>query len=184
MARCSDSRFSQVRENKMSAPLNHSSCRGISILEILIVILMIAVVMGFVLVNLVQSQKAIIRASTATELATLLQKARLDSMRRTAKNMDQMAQVKIFNRRIYSMTLDGDNDGNLDVPLVMNLPEEKDAEIAGPFPKTFIFDWLGQTVDEQNHRTQMNPVLVRNSSGATAITISETGKPVVVTTAQ
>jgi type II secretory pathway pseudopilin PulG len=164
----------------MKAPLKNSSCRGVSVFELLIVALMVAVVLGFALVNFVQGQRAIMRTTTATELATVLQKARLDSMRRSAKDVAGMAQVKILNNRIYSIAVDADNDGNLDVPQVMTLPEEKGVDIGGPFPKNFIFDWLGQTVDEQNRRTNMQPVMIKNSSGASVIAISETGKPVVV----
>ena len=101
-------------------------------------------------------------------------------MRRNARDINQMAQVRVFNRRFYSIAIDGDNDGQLDVPLVISLPEEPGVEISGPFPKNYIFDELGQTVDGQNQRMTPPPMIVGNGSGASAIKFSDDGKIVVV----
>lgn len=164
----------------MNAPLKDSHPRGFSLLELLIVVAMISVISGFAVLNYVQAGRAVSRTNAAVELANHLQKARNDSMRRRPKDVDQMSQVKVFNRRFYSVAVDADGDGYLDIPLVMSFPEEQGVEITGPFPKTFIFDWLGQTVDSQNQRVLAQPVTISNSSGASAITFSETGKVIVV----
>jgi hypothetical protein len=91
-----------------------------------------------------------------------------------------MAQVKIFNRKSYSLAIDADGDNQLDIPLVMNLPAEQGIEMNGPFPKTFIFDGLGQTVDSLSHRVTPEPITVSNSAGTSAIKFSETGDVIVV----
>ena len=140
---------------------------------------MLAAILGFALVSFVRAGRSVDRTSAATEIATYLQKARLDSMRRNARDITQMAQVKVFNRRYYAVTFDGDNDGNLDVPLVKSLPEKMGVEFEGPFPKTYIFDWLGQTVDAQNQRVVSPIVVVGNSSGASSIRFDNQGKVVV-----
>lgn len=154
--------------------------RGFSVTELLIVLAMISVIAGFAVVSIVRGNRAAYSTSTAMEMAGYLQKARVDSMRRSAKDLSQMAQVKIFNRRFYSIAIDGDGDGNLDVPLVKSLPEQTDVEIDGPFPKTYIFDWQGQNVDLQNNRVAPLSIVVGNSSGASAIKFSGDGKVVVV----
>lgn len=154
--------------------------RGFSISEGLLVIAMVAVIAGFIVVSLVRANRSVYRTNTAVEIANHLQKARLDSIRRSAKAINQMAQVKIFNRRFYSIAIDGDNDGYLDIPLVMSLAEQSNVEFDGPFPKTYIFDWQGQTVDSQNQRVAPQPVTIGNSSGASAIKFSEEGKITVV----
>lgn len=154
--------------------------RRFSLGELLLVFAMISVVAGFVLVNYAQGKDTVVRTKTATDLANYLQKARLDSMRRRVNDFNQMAQVKVFNRRSYSISIDADGDGQLDIPLVMNLPAEQGIEMDGPFPKTYIFDGLGQTVDSLSHRISPNTVTVSNSSGASAIKFSETGEVVVV----
>lgn len=154
--------------------------RGFSVTEMLLVIAMISVIAGFAVVSLVRGNRATYRTNTAVEIAGYLQKARLDSMRRNAKDVSQMAQVKIFNRRFYSIAIDGDGDGNLDIPLVKSLPERTGVEINGPFPKNYIFNSQGQTVDSQNNRAAPQPLTVGNSSVASAIKFSDDGKIVVV----
>jgi prepilin-type N-terminal cleavage/methylation domain-containing protein len=154
--------------------------RGFSITELLLVVAMISVIAGFVVMYLVRGNSAASRTSAAAEIAGHLQKARLDSIRRNAKDLSQMAQVKIFNRKFYSIVIDGDGDGNLDIPLVKSLPEQAGVEINGPFPKTYIFNWQGQTVDLQNNRVSPQPLTVANSSGASAVKFSDDGKLVVV----
>lgn len=153
--------------------------RGFSIVEFLLILAMVSVIAGYALVSYAQEQRATARTNTAMELAKCLQKARLDSMRRNAKEINQMAQVKVFNRSMYSVAVDADGDGYLDIPLVTSL-ETQGVEIKGPFPKTFIFDWLGQTVDEQKRRSPPPVVTVGNRSGTSAVKFTETGDIVVV----
>ena len=154
--------------------------RGFSATELLIVLAMVSVIAGFAVVSIVRGNRAAYRTGTAVDLAGYLQKARADSMRRSAKDLNQMAQVKIFNRRFYSIAIDADADGNLDVPLVKSLPEQDDVQINGPFPKTYIFNWQGQTVDLQNNRVGPPSIVVGNGSGASAIKFGDDGKVVVV----
>jgi prepilin-type N-terminal cleavage/methylation domain-containing protein len=154
--------------------------RGFSVTELLCVVAMISVIAGFVVVSLVRGNRTAHRTDAAVEIANYLQKARLDSMRRNTKDINQMAQVKIFNRKFYSLTIDGDNDGYLDVPLVMSLPEQPGLEINGPFPKTYIFNWQGLTVDSENQRLTSEPMTIGNSSGASAIKFSDDGTITVV----
>jgi len=166
----------------MNAPFTHkqSDMSGVSAVEILIVIAMLCIVGGFLAMKLIRGNEATNRQSTAVDFANHLQKARLDSMRRQVKDLNQMAQVKVFNRKSYSLAIDADGDNQLDIPLVMNLPAEQGIEMNGPFPKTFIFDGLGQTVDSLSHRVTPEPITVSNSAGTSAIKFSETGDVIVV----
>jgi Tfp pilus assembly protein FimT len=157
-----------------------NNARGFSVTELLLVVGMISVIVGFVVLSLVRGNRTAYRTTAAVEIGNKLQQARLDSMRRNAQEINQMAQVKVFNRRVYSIAIDGDNDGLLDVPLVMSLPEQQGVEINGPFPKTYIFDGQGRTVDAQKKPVATQPLTVGNSGGASAINFSEDGKIVVV----
>jgi hypothetical protein len=160
----------------MQAPLEKSDAPGFSTLELVIVLGMISVIVGFAVVSIVRGNRAAGCTRTAVEIANYLQKARNDSIRRQAKEINQMAQVKIFNRKLYSIAIDGDNDGYLDVPLVMTLPDQPGLEINGPFPKTYIFDWQGQTVDSQNQRMAPPWMKVGDGSGSSAINFSQLGE--------
>jgi type II secretory pathway pseudopilin PulG len=167
----------------MKAPLiknQFNNSAGRSALDLIILIAMISAIAGFVLVNYFREHRAVIRTKTTTDFANHLQKARLDSMRRRVTDTKQMAQVKVFNRKFYSVALDGDGDGNLDAPLVLTVPAEEDVAITGPFPKTYMFDSRGLTVDWQNHPITPEPITVSNSAGVSAITFSETGNITVV----
>ncbi len=170
------------RDKIPNMPTRHKSpnVRGGSGIDLLIVAAIVFVIIGFVVVSLVRGNRATYRTSSAMEIAGYLQKARADSMRRNARDLNQMAQVKIFNRRFYSIALDGDGDGNLDVPLVKSLPEQADVEINGPFPKTYVFNWQGQTVDLQNNPVAPPAIVIGNSTGATGIKFGDDGKFVVV----
>jgi prepilin-type N-terminal cleavage/methylation domain-containing protein len=156
------------------------TANGFSVTELLLVIAMVSVIAGFAAFSLFRGNHTVDRTNTAVEIARYLQRARVDSIRRRAKDVDQMAQVKVFNRRSYSLAIDADGDNQLDIPLVMNLPADKGIEMNGPFPKTFIFDGSGQTVDSLNHPVTPDPVTLSNSAGASAIKFSETGDVVVV----
>lgn len=167
----------------MNAPLTNktfSNTAGVTALEVLIVAAMACIVVGFVCLKLIRGNDASSRQSTAVDFANHLQKARLDSMRRQVKDIGQMAQVKVFNRKSYSMAIDADGDNQLDIPLVMNLPAEQGIEMNGPFPKTFIFDGVGQTVDSLNQPVIPAPVTLSNSAGSSAVKFSETGAVIVV----
>jgi hypothetical protein len=91
-----------------------------------------------------------------------------------------MAQVKVFNRKFYSVAIDADGDGNLDAPLVLTVPAEEDVAITGPFPKLYIFDSRGLTVDSRNYPITPEPITVSNNAGASAIKFSENGNILVV----
>lgn len=171
----------------MNEPLTQQrlhSAAGVSTIEILIVVALVCVIVGFICLKLVHGNRTSYRQGTAVDFANYLQKARLDSMRRQVRDINQMAQVKVFNRRSYSIAIDADGDSQLDIPLVMNLPTEQGIEMNGPFPKTFIFDGLGQTVDSLNRRISPEPVTLSNSSGASAVKFSETGDIIVAPAVQ
>jgi type II secretory pathway pseudopilin PulG len=153
---------------------------GVSTVEVLLVVAMISVIAGFAIVSIARRNRSTDRTTSAMEIASQLQKARSDSIRRNAKELDQMAQVRIFNRRFYSVSIDGDGDGNLDIPLVKSLPELGGVEINGPFPKTYLFNWQGQTVDAQNALVAAPPLTIGNNAGASAIQFSNDGQIKVV----
>ena len=152
--------------------------------EVMIIIVIAAVVVGFVVKSILGGSPATYRTTNMVEIAGYLRNARADSMRRAAKDPSQMAQVKIFNRRLYSIAIDGDGDGNVDIPLVKSLPEQSGLSINGPFPKNYIFDWQGQTVDSQNRRVTPQPLSVADPSGVSAITFAEDGTIVVLPSAK
>jgi hypothetical protein len=153
---------------------------GFSKLELLTAAAMFFVVVGFFVVRFVQGSRINQRTSSSLELANYLQRARLDSIKRSATDITQMAQVKMFNRSLYSVAIDADGDNQLDIPLILSLPEKQALQFNGPFPKTYIFNQLGQTVDEDENRVAPQPITLTNEAGMSEIQFSETGDIVVV----
>ncbi len=153
---------------------------GFSKLELLTAAAMFFVVVGFFVVRFVQGSRTNQRTSSSLELANHLQRARLDSIKRNATDITQMAQVKMFNRSLYSVAIDADGDNQLDIPLILSLPEKQALQFNGPFPKTYIFNQLGQTVDEDEKRVAPQPITLTNEAGMSEIQFSETGDIMVV----
>jgi hypothetical protein len=154
--------------------------RGISIIELLTLATMCTIVIGFIVMHFVRGSGSNPRTGSSTELANYLQRARHDSIKRKPTDIEQMAQVKVFNGRYYSVAIDANGDGYLDIPLVMSLPTEQRLQIQGPFPKTFIFDGFGHTVDSTKRRVPAQPVILGDDSGATAVKFSETGEVQII----
>jgi prepilin-type N-terminal cleavage/methylation domain-containing protein len=153
-----------------------STCKGFSVLEVLIVIVMILIVISFTLTSMVRFQKPALRANAARQFMNFLDQARNDSMRRRATGSSQMAQVTILNDRYYSVTVDANGDGVLDMPLVVSLVEQH-VTLDGPFPRTFMFNSLGRVVDSNEKVVPPATITVANSSGASVVKLSDAGQP-------
>jgi len=167
----------------MNAPLtqnNFKDAAGVSRIELLIVAAMLFVIVGFAIFKMTRSSAVEGRTHVSRELAVYLEKARSDSIRRNPTDINEMAQLKIFNGRFYSVAIDANSDGHLDTPLVMTFPAEQGLEFKGPFPKTFIFDGQGRNVDLENHPVPFQALILSDSSGNTAVKLSETGQAEVV----
>ena len=155
-----------------------SSCKGFSVLELLIVVVMILIVVTYFLTSVVRVQKPAARSNASRQFLNYLEQARNDSMRRRATVPSQMAQVTILNDRYYSVTMDANGDGVLDTPLVINLTDLH-VTVSGPFPRTYMFDSLGKPVDSNANVIQASPITVTNSSGTNMIKLSGAGQPLM-----
>ncbi len=170
----------------MKAPLTSTKLSreaGVSVVELLIVVSMIAVFSGFAFMKIVRARQLMIRANSAQELAGYIEKARLDSIRRRPSLVSEMAQVQIVNATFYSVTIDADGNGTLDSPRVIRLPSDTDIQFTGTFPRTIYFNWRGRTVDSSNAIT--TPVAITLSSatyGSTVINMSDNGQSSIGTT--
>lgn len=155
----------------------NADARGFSVLELLIVVVMISVISGFALIKIVQARQDMTRANAAQQLATYLEKARLDSLRRHATTSAQMAQVTIVNASFYTVALDADGSGALDAPLVVSLPVNSGLQFSGLFPRTIYFNWRGRSVDAAGNSATPPQVTIFNSYGSSSIDLTAGGQP-------
>lgn len=167
----------------MKAPLTQKklgNAAGVSVLELLIVITMLAVITGFAVMRIVRARQVMIRANAAQELSSYLEKARLDSVRRHPNTTAEMAQVAIVNATFYSVTIDSDGNGTLDAPKVISLPANLGLQFNGPFPRTIYFNWRGRTVDSTNAIAAPASISISSSTyGSTLINVTDTGQPTI-----
>ena len=168
----------------MKAPLTQktlSNAAGVTVVELLIVIMMIAVISGFALMRIVRARQVMIRANAAQEFVGYLEKARLDSVRRRPlPTTAEMAQVSIVNATYYSVTIDADGNGALDAPKVISLPVNTDLQFNGSFPRTIYFDWRGRTVNSTGTISPVSTITISSSTyGSTSINISDAGQALI-----
>ena len=167
----------------MKAPLiktRSGSDSGFSVLELLIVGVMISVLVGFAITQISRAKQNMTRANAVRELATTIEKARLDSVRRHATSNAQMAQVAIINANFYSVTLDINGDGVLDAPRVIGMPADSNLTIQnGTFPRTILFNWRGRTVDTSGNTVDPDSVVIGNSYGSTTVRITNAGQTAI-----
>jgi len=168
----------------MKAPLTHktlSNAAGVTVLELLIVVMMVAVISGFALMQIVRARQVMIRANAAQEFVGYLEKARLDSVRRRPlPTTAEMAQLSIVNATFYSVTIDANGDGALDAPKVIGLPVNTDLQFNGSFPRTIYFDWRGRTVSSTGTINPVSTITISSSAyGSTYINVSDDGQAVI-----
>jgi prepilin-type N-terminal cleavage/methylation domain-containing protein len=155
----------------------HGNTSGFSVIELLIVVAMISVISGFALIQIVQARQDMTRANAAQQLATYLEKARVDSLRRHATDSTQMAQVTIVNASFYTVAIDADGSGALDAPLVVSLPANSGLQFTGLFPRTIYFNWRGNSVTAAGVSATPSYIDISNGYGASRIHLTAAGQP-------
>ncbi|HEY0407536.1 MAG TPA: hypothetical protein VGC89_17510 [Pyrinomonadaceae bacterium] len=120
---------------------------GVSIVEMLLVVLIIVVVSAWAFMRIVEAQQSARLAGATQELTAYLDKARLDSIRRHATAVEQMAQVSIDSPTRYSVRLDANGDGELDQPRVFNFASRGISFNVAAFPTVIRFNWRGRVAD-------------------------------------
>lgn len=136
----------------LSAQGKLSNARGASLVEMLIVVALIGIVAAWAIMRIVEAQQSVRLSGATQELTAYLDKARLDSIRRRATALDQMAQVSITSPTSYSVSLDRDGNGQLDAPRVFEFPAGSVTFNVAHFPTIVRFNWRGRVVDESGEQ--------------------------------
>jgi prepilin-type N-terminal cleavage/methylation domain-containing protein len=158
-----------------SSTTRSASDAGFTVIDLLIVVAIVGVVASFALVQTTRARKNIARANEARKFAAYLDKSRLDSIRRRATDTAQMGRVTIVNSSSYSVLMDSDGDGVVDVNVV-SMPIDSNVTFNAPFPRTIFFNWRGRTVDVNGNATAPSPVSIKNTYGTNIINITGAGE--------
>src|SRR6185295_17327086 len=121
---------------KNPTPSKNAGDSGVTIIDLLIVTTVIAMAVSLILPLALSAQRSLVRANAVQEFSGFVQHARSDSKKLHAVAPAQMAQVTILNEQYYYVVTDGDGNGALDPPVVINL-ETRNIRVDGPFPRTF-----------------------------------------------
>ncbi|HEY6189462.1 MAG TPA: type II secretion system protein [Pyrinomonadaceae bacterium] len=129
--------------------------RGVSMVEVLIMLTMIALISGYALTRISGAQQYMRMENASREFMSYVDKARIDSVRRHAGPPGLLPQppmsfVRITGPRTYTVVMDFDGDGNIDPPRNITIaPDQGVAFNTGttPLPITIAFNWRGRTVN-------------------------------------
>ena len=156
--------------------------RGISIIELMIVVVMIGVVTAFAVMQIAGAQRAMRLSNSAREFTSWLEKARLDSVRRHATTPvsvgepDLRASVTIASANSYTITIDQNGDGTLDPPRTITIPATHGAAFAGiAVPLTIYYNWRGRPVDSAGNLLELAFTLADGSGNSNPINLKSTG---------
>ena len=150
--------------------------RGISIVELLIVVAMIAVVTAFAVTQIAGAQRAMRLTNSAREFTSWLDKTRLDSIRRHAMSNAEMASVTITSANSYRVTIDQNGDGTLDPPRTITIPGTHGATFAGiAVPLTIRYNWRGRPVDATGNLLTLAFRLEDASGNINLLNLTSTG---------
>lgn len=149
--------------------------RGVSIVEILIVVTMIGVVSAFAVMQIAGAQRAMRLSNSAREFTSWLDKTRLDSIRRHAAGAER-ANVTISSATTYTVKIDQDGDGALDEARTITFPPTHGAAFAGiTFPTVIYYDWRGRAVDNGGTLLNLSFRLQDSANNTSPIILRGTG---------
>jgi Tfp pilus assembly protein FimT len=142
--------------------------RGISVLELIIVVTIIGVVTAFAILRISAAQRAMRITNSTREFISYLEKARLDSIRRRPMNVDEMASVTINSANSYSVRIDQNGDGVLDAARTITIANVQGARFAGVgIPTVINFNWRGRPVNALGNTIELT-FRMEDAAGANA----------------
>ena len=163
--------------NITHSPTNRNGSAGFSVLDMMIVVVIVAIIVTYVLGQIRTIQRPLARTNAATRLTAYVQTARSDSIRRHASEINRMAQISVVDAHGYNVSLDANGDGNLDPPVFVDLKDQK-LKIDGPFPRMYMFDAQGRTVDPSRNPITSGSITLSNGSGKSVINLVNPTPPV------
>ena len=148
------------------------SQRGISMLEMIIVMSTITILLAFAFVGVTRARASLRLSGAVREFGAYVEKARVDSIRRHADTLAQGAGVSINNDRAsYVVSIDFDGNGTLDTRTIQ-LP----AGVTFRTVEAIAFDWRGRTWSTVNGITTSHAqVSITMANGTTSASADVTG---------
>lgn len=115
-----------------------SSERGAGMIELVMVVALVAVVSGFVLMEVRSSRAALRVQNSVRQLASFMEKSRIDAVRRHGTST-----VAFSDTRTYSVTMDFTNSGS---PTTRTFTFQEGVNLASSELPNVTFNWRGRTL--------------------------------------
>jgi Tfp pilus assembly protein FimT len=166
-----------TNDNCSQRAARQSNERGISIVELIIVVAMIGIVTAFAVIKVATAQRSARLTNSTREFVAWLEKARTDSIRRHAMSpLQDMATIKILSANTYSVAIDQNGDGVLDQARVITTPSTHGATFAGIAVSTNIhYNWRGRPVDDTGNPLNLSFRLQDAEGNTSPINLTSTG---------
>lgn len=165
-----------LRQMEIKKKTNFGNEKGVSVLEVLIVIVIGAVLVGVALSQFGNSKMQLQRQNVAREFKNNLERARFDSVRRRIDDDDytNMSQIIINSATSYEVRIDSNQDGIISTAEVrtVNFAQNSDAKILhanAAYPIIIRFNRRGH-ITTNSSGVSVNPLFTVCSGVCTAAT--------------
>ena len=116
---------------------------GFSMMQLLITFAIVSVVSGLAILGITEAKQRIRLTNSSRLLASYIEKARVDSVRRHPMAAADMAGIQVLDKTRYRVKMDLDSNGTVDTK---DVTLDSGVEFATD-PMTLLFDWRGRLVD-------------------------------------
>ena len=116
---------------------------GFSMMQTLVVLGVVSVVSGLAFLGITEARQRIRLTNSSRLLASYVEKARVDSVRRHPMNAADMAGIEVLNGTTYRVKMDFDGNGTVETRDITL----DDGVVFATDPIALAFDWRGRLVD-------------------------------------
>jgi competence protein ComGC len=116
---------------------------GFSMMQLIITLAVVSIVSSLAVYGIASARQRIRLTNSSRMLASYVEKARVDSVRRHPTDSDLMAGVEVLDRTTYRVKMDFDGDGTVET---RDITLDSGVEFATD-PIALAFDWRGRLVD-------------------------------------
>ena len=116
---------------------------GFSMMQLLITLGVVSIVSGLAFMGITSARQRIRLTNSSRLLASYVERARVDSVRRHPLNAAEMAGVEVLNTTTYRVKMDFDGNGSVETRDITL----DDGVVFATDPIALVFDWRGRLVD-------------------------------------
>lgn len=167
-----------IKKMLLEICLSENKQKGISLLELLIVLVVVGVLVALAIPNFNRANTQFQRQNIARQLKIDFERARFDSVKRNAETFNEMAKLIINNPTSFSSVLDLNNNGTIETSEIhLTNISAAGAKIVGGnliFPITVTFDRRGQARAINGSNAAITPTFVICGQDCTFATANQT----------